>query len=170
MELTNTNNINSANNTNNTNNANSFNSTAKLKTNPIPILFIPFNNNDNTCNYCKNEYIETKLFKQKYCKICLIQYIKHMTGKEIELDVHIRGYTQCIENDKHEATGDMDFCTRNIHEWCKCCSEISYFKQVITKSLYVSSLHSRIEDPSDLEIIYAKVKKKYIYDYEFFLR
>jgi hypothetical protein len=140
------------------NNIDSFDFTSKLKSSPVPILFIPFNNNDNICNYCKNEYIETNLFKQKYCKICLIQYIKHMTGKEIYLDVHIRGYTQCIEHNKHEANGNTDCCTRNIHEWCKYCSEISYFKQVVTKSSYISSLQSQIEDPSDLATIYSKVK------------
>ncbi|PKC72055.1 kinase-like protein [Rhizophagus irregularis] len=138
------------------NNIDSFDFTSKLKSSPVPILFIPFNNNDNICNYCKNEYIETNLFKQKYCKICLIQYIKHMTGKEIYLDVHIRGYTQCIEHNKHEANGNTDCCTRNIHEWCKYCSEISYFKQVVTKSSYISSLQSQIEDPSDLATIYSK--------------
>ncbi|CAB5212012.1 unnamed protein product [Rhizophagus irregularis] len=101
--------------------------TPKLKSSPIPILFIPFNNKDNKCNYCGNKYSKTLLFSQKYCKKCLFKFIKDTIGDNATyLDVHIsKNETRCIE---HEA----DLCTGNIQEWCIHCSEISYFKQVIS--------------------------------------
>ncbi|EXX51652.1 Bck1p [Rhizophagus irregularis DAOM 197198w] len=101
--------------------------TPKLKSSPIPILFIPFNNKDNKCNYCGNKYSKTLLFSQRYCKKCLFKFIKDTIGDNATyLDVHIsKNKTRCIE---HEA----DLCTGNIQEWCKHCSEISYFKQVIS--------------------------------------
>ena len=67
----------------NTNNENSFDPnfhpTPKLKCSPVPIRFIPFNNDKNECNYCGIAYSETLLFKQKYCKNCLFWYIKYTT-------------------------------------------------------------------------------------------
>ena len=52
----------------NTNNENSFDPTPKLKSSPVPILFISFNYIENYCNYCGNAYSETLVLKQKYCK------------------------------------------------------------------------------------------------------
>ncbi|RIA93425.1 kinase-like domain-containing protein [Glomus cerebriforme] len=143
----------------NTNN-DSFKPTPRLKSSPVSILFIPFNNDDDTCNYCKNEYSKTLLFKQKYCKPCLLRYIKHIKDDNTYLDVHIRGYTQCVKHNKHETTGNTDFCTKNILEWCKHCSEISYFKQVVTKSSYYS-LCLPVEDPSRVKKTYAKGVKPF---------
>ena len=64
-----------------TNNENPFDPTPKLKSSPVPILFIPFNNNESKCNYCKNKYSITILFNQKYCKNCLLQYIESIFFK-----------------------------------------------------------------------------------------
>ena len=44
-----------------TNNENPFDPTPKLKSSPVPILFIPFNEYENKCNYCGNKY-----FKHSY--------------------------------------------------------------------------------------------------------
>jgi hypothetical protein len=110
----------------NTNNENSFDPTPKLKCSPVPILFIPFNDDENECNYCGNAYSETLLFKQKYCKNCLFRYIKRTTGENTYLDVHIvTNNTRCIE---HEATRNTDYHTTNIQEWCEYCSDILCFK------------------------------------------
>src|SRR4051812_42727203 len=111
-----------------TNNENSFDPTPKLKSNPVPILFFPFNNNEDKCSYCRNKYSKTLLFCQKYCKNCLFWYIKYTTDDNTYLDVLIvTNNTQCIE---HGATRNTDFCTKNIQEWCEHCSEISYFNQI----------------------------------------
>ncbi|RGB37174.1 kinase-like domain-containing protein [Rhizophagus diaphanus] len=112
----------------NTNN-NSFGTTSRLKSSPIPVLFIPFKNNEKQCNYCGNEYSETIDFKQKYCKNCLFLYIKNIENTTVNnrcLDVRIK-YTQCIEHDVEM----NNFYTTNIQEWCKLCSEVLYFNQVI---------------------------------------
>src|SRR6266536_6313286 len=113
-------------------NDNSFDPTPRLKSSPVPVLFIPFKNNENNCNYCGNKYSKTLKFEQKYCKICLFLYIKHTTGNNQYLDVDIStNNARCIE---HKPTR-KNFCTTNIQEWCKYCSKISYFRQIIPNDL-----------------------------------
>src|SRR6266536_5615269 len=68
---------------------NSFDLTPRLKSSPVPVLFIPFKNNENNCNYCGNKYSKTLEFKQKYCKNCLFWYIKYTTGNDAYLDAYI---------------------------------------------------------------------------------
>src|SRR2546429_2394124 len=110
------------------NSENYFDPTPKLKSSPVPISFIPFDQYAHKCSYCGNSYSRTLLFKQNYCKNCLLLYIKNTTDNEIYLDVYIStNNTRCSE---HEATRNANFCTRNIQEWCKYCSEILCFKQV----------------------------------------
>ncbi|RIA89449.1 hypothetical protein C1645_772342, partial [Glomus cerebriforme] len=46
------------------------------------------------------------------------------------MDVYV--CTNNIKCDKHESR-DLEFCTQNIQKWCKICSEVLYFNQVITK-------------------------------------
>src|ERR1051325_2594410 len=87
---------------------------ATLKSSPIPILFIPFNQNDCKCGVCGNKYFKTLLFKQRYCRNCLLRYVA-----DIYLDVHI--------NSQHEVRSP----TQSIHELGK----DSFFKQVPTNSL-----------------------------------
>src|SRR5438045_207234 len=116
----------------NTNNKDPFDPTPKLKSSPLPILFIPFNNNEVRCSYCNNKYFLT-VVKQKYCKNCLSWYIRYTTGNNIYLDVHIStNDTQCTE---HETTRSTDRCIRNVQEWCEYCSEISYFRQIAPSTL-----------------------------------
>src|SRR6185437_11673494 len=99
-----------------TNDENSFNPTPRLKSSPIPILFISFNKHDKECNYCGNEYSETLLFCQKYCKNCLLKYFKNDNIIEY-LDMHIRQYNK---------TGP----------------EISHFKQIIP---YLLVIHRNVK-------------------------
>ncbi|CAB5184298.1 unnamed protein product [Rhizophagus irregularis] len=80
---------------------NSFDPTPKLKSSPIPIKFISFNENDDNCFYCKNPYTETLLFKQKYCETCLFQYINYVDNDHKYLDVLITNnntdhYASCL--------------------------------------------------------------------------
>ncbi|GBC27963.2 kinase-like domain-containing protein [Rhizophagus irregularis DAOM 181602=DAOM 197198] len=107
-------------------NENNFDPTSKLKSSPVPISFLPFNNEKLKCNNCGNKYTVTNLYRQKYCKQCLLSYIEKITDNDVYLDVNIiTNNTPCIE---HELTRNINFLTSNIQEWCKNCSEISYFK------------------------------------------
>ncbi|EXX76856.1 Ssk22p [Rhizophagus irregularis DAOM 197198w] len=95
-------------------------------------MFIPFNNDENECCYCKRSYSATLLFKQKYCKHCLKLYIKCTASNNI--DVHITTIdNQC--NNRHKPRS-LDFCMQNIHEWCSNCSEILCFKQIVTNNRF----------------------------------
>src|ERR1044072_1178140 len=58
----------------NTNDENSFDPTPKLKSSPIPILFVSFNKDDQNCFYCGDEYTKAIFYRQKYCKKCLSCY------------------------------------------------------------------------------------------------
>src|SRR6266542_1469396 len=75
-----------------TNNENSFDPTPKLKSSPVPILFISFNNNDYKCNYCGLEFSKTIYRNQKYCKNCLTLYTKYLTDNNKYLDLNINNY------------------------------------------------------------------------------
>ncbi|CAB5217525.1 unnamed protein product [Rhizophagus irregularis] len=98
----------------------------------MPIMFIPFINEEETCYYCyycKRKYSQTLLFEQKYCKYCLFIYIKYSENNyNIDVCVSTKN-TQC---DKHEPR-TLGFCAENIQEWCSYCSEISFFRQIVTK-------------------------------------
>ncbi|CAB5210541.1 unnamed protein product [Rhizophagus irregularis] len=120
-------------------NENNFDPIPKLNSSPVPILFIPFNNEKLKCNNCRNKYSNTQLYKQKYCKKCLLSYIENIMDNNIYFDVNIlTNNSQCIE---HESTRNINFFTRKIQEWCKNCSEISYFKNyydhINTKTQYI---------------------------------
>ncbi|CAB5192181.1 unnamed protein product [Rhizophagus irregularis] len=106
-------------------NTDPFDPTQKLKSSPVPVLFIPFNNNEEICNYCRIEYSKTLEYNQKYCKNCLFWYIQYIIGDNTYLDVHLStNNSQCIKH--HKATRN-NFYTTNIQEWCEYCSEILYF-------------------------------------------
>src|SRR6266498_4239424 len=111
-----------------TNDKNSFDPTPKLKSSPVPILFISFNSKESICNYCGNRYSRTTFFHQRYCKNCLSKYISQITDDNTYLDVDI--VTNDVQCNKHVVARNTDFCTRNIREWCESCSEISYFRQL----------------------------------------
>ncbi len=50
-------------------NSNSFDPTPRLKSSPVSVLFIPFKNSENNCNYCRNEYSKTLKYEQNIVKI-----------------------------------------------------------------------------------------------------
>ncbi|CAB5209773.1 unnamed protein product [Rhizophagus irregularis] len=98
----------------------------------MPIMFIPFINDEDQCYCCKNIYSET-LFKQKYCKDCLYWCIKYATSN-LNIKCAIDNLDVCVRTtntncDKHEPK-NLDFC---IQGWCENCTEILYFKQIVTK-------------------------------------
>ncbi|GES92242.1 kinase-like domain-containing protein [Rhizophagus clarus] len=102
-----------------------FDPTPKLKSSPAPILFLSFNNEKLRCNNCGNKYSATNLYRQKYCKQCLLTYIKSIEDDNIYFDVNI--ITNHTPRIKHKSTRNTNFLTKNIQEWCKNCLEISYF-------------------------------------------
>lgn len=63
--------------------------TPKLEFSPVPILFLPFNNEKLKCSNCGNEYSTTYLYKKKYCKQCLSSYIENIADNNIYFDVKI---------------------------------------------------------------------------------
>ncbi|PKY27870.1 kinase-like protein [Rhizophagus irregularis] len=130
----------------NTNDENSFDPTPRLKSSPVPIKFISFNEKDIYCIYCREEYIETLLCrKQRYCKKCLSLYISYITDDNIYLDVYI-------------CTIDLEFnlsrkrVSRNIQECYENNSRILCFKQI---NGYIKDLYFNINDFK----IYNKVIK-----------
>ncbi|PKK60918.1 hypothetical protein RhiirC2_856587 [Rhizophagus irregularis] len=101
----------------------------------MPIMFIPFINDEDQCYCCKNIYSET-LFKQKYCKDCLYWCIKYATSN-LNIKCAIDNLDVCVRTtnnncDKHEPK-NLDFC---IQGWCENCTEILYFKQIVTKQKF----------------------------------
>jgi hypothetical protein len=115
---------------------NSFDPTPRLKSSPLPILFIPFNKDDNKCHDCGNKYSKTLDHEQKYCKNCLSQYIKNTTCNNIYLDLHI--ITNKCDQCESLTIGN---CTKNTQEWCKYCSEVSYFRQIIPNTSLFNSYY-----------------------------
>src|ERR1043166_5784534 len=113
----------------NANDENSFDPTPKLKSSPIPTLFVHFNWNDQKCFHCGNEYTETLFYYQKYCKTCLSRYITEITDNNMYLDMSI--YTTNLECSDHEMR-DKELLIQNIQEWYEICSGVSCFKQIHT--------------------------------------
>jgi hypothetical protein len=111
----------------NTNDENSFDPTPRLKSSPIPIKFIPFNDYDNKCIYCKENYIRTLFCEtQKYCKKCLSSYINDISdNNNTYLDVY---YTMDLKCDEHEISRTK--VPQSIQECCKNCLIILCFNQI----------------------------------------
>ncbi|RIA80520.1 kinase-like domain-containing protein [Glomus cerebriforme] len=108
-------------------NENSFDPTPRLKSSPIPINFVPFNEDDE-CFYCNESYSFTESF-QKYCKNCFLQYVNDITDNNTYLDVLI-GTSEAYVCQEHAKIRNGKFIVRNIKEWCNDCSFILCFKQM----------------------------------------
>ncbi len=132
----------------NTNDENSFDPTPKLKSSPIPILFLPFDNNYSKCFHCGDEYTCTLFFDQKYCKKCLSRYITEINDNTKYLDMCI--YTKNLECSEHETSRDKELLIQNIQEWCKNCSGVSYFKQILARSYNYNSRSSHDDNEKDI--------------------
>ncbi|GBC06414.1 hypothetical protein RclHR1_06810003 [Rhizophagus clarus] len=103
---------------------------------PIPIIFIPFDNKKDKCHHCKRIYSTTILFKQKYCEDCLFLYITNYTDNNF-LD-------ECI------STESIQLSNLEFH-----CSEILYFKQIVTCDRF-DSVHQYKYDHKKQKIIESK--------------
>jgi len=107
------------------NDDNSFDPTPKLKSSPVPIFFVSFNDTDENCIFCKEKYVKTFLCGQNYCKKCLSCYLTNITDNNIYLDVYL--YTEDLECNEHEIS--ITKVSQNIQEF-RNCSTILYFKQI----------------------------------------
>src|SRR5690348_15659483 len=110
-----------------TNDENSFDPTPKLKSSPIPILFVSFNGSDWKCFHCGDKYTETLFYDQKYCKKCLSRYIVDTSDSNTCLDMCI--YTVNSECNVHGMNRNKESPIQNVQDWCENCSGVSYFKQ-----------------------------------------
>ncbi|GBC04169.1 hypothetical protein RclHR1_05550006 [Rhizophagus clarus] len=114
------------------NDENSFNPTPRLKSSPIKIEFISFDEYDTNCIYCGEKYIKTLLCSgQRYCKNCLSRYISDIADNDITddntyLDVYI--YTMDLECNEHKINRKK--VPQSIQECCRNCLRILYFKQI----------------------------------------
>jgi hypothetical protein len=94
-----------------------------------PIRFIPFNNNENRCYYCKRSYSTTILFKQKYCEDCFsLYYIKNTINNNLDVLID----STCNYYCKSYNRSSSNVYTHNIQERCEDCSAILFFKQIVT--------------------------------------
>src|SRR6266496_5864261 len=99
------------------NDKNSFDPTPKLKSSPVPILFVSFNREDENCIHCGDKYTKVlfcdqKYCNQKYCKKCLSHYLTNITDKSIYLDVYV--FTKDLECSEHEISRSKE--PQNIQE------------------------------------------------------
>ncbi|GBC38281.2 kinase-like domain-containing protein [Rhizophagus irregularis DAOM 181602=DAOM 197198] len=116
---------------------NYFDPTPRLKSSPIPILFVSFNKNDEECIYCGGRYITAILCQQKYCIKCLSCYITDINDNNIYLDLYL--YTKNLEcNCQKYCTNCLIFYTGcryclttnvifgpTIQSQCKKCKRVS---------------------------------------------
>jgi len=116
---------------------NSFDPTPKLKSSPVPILFVSFNREDENCIHCGDKYTKVLFCNQKYCKKCLSHYLTNITDKSIYLDAYI--FTRNLECSEHEISRSKE--PQNIQECCRNCLEISCFKQLTADYFYATSCH-----------------------------
>ncbi|GES97118.1 kinase-like domain-containing protein [Rhizophagus clarus] len=117
---------------------NSFDPTPRLKSSPIPIKFISFNDRVFRCIYCKETYFQTLHCPiQKYCKKCLSNYINDITDINIYLDVH---YSMSLECTEHEIRSKEP---QVIQECCRKCLTVLCFKQVLEYSIYSNAKYGQ---------------------------
>ncbi|CAB4413963.1 unnamed protein product [Rhizophagus irregularis] len=124
------------------NDENSFDPTPKLKSSPVPIFFVSFNWEDDNCIHCGEQYTQTNIKYQKYCKDCLSCYLTDITDNEIYLDVYL--FTKDLECNEHEISRTK--VPRNIQECCRNCLTILFFKQIINLYSYLdcSDLNTKV--------------------------
>ncbi|PKC58199.1 hypothetical protein RhiirA1_468358 [Rhizophagus irregularis] len=116
---------------------NDFDPTPKLKSSPIPINFIPFDNRRNVyCIFC-GEYYNRATFsiEQKYCKNCLSRYLTNITDNNMYLDAH---YIMDLECNEHEIRTKEP---QVIQECCRNCLKVLCFKQMLNYFIFKDCLY-----------------------------
>ncbi|CAB4446065.1 unnamed protein product [Rhizophagus irregularis] len=115
-------------------NYDSFDPTPKLKSSPIPISFVSFNESDLNCihMHCGDSYADTTIGNQYYCKKCLSYYLANITDNNLYLDVYL--LMENLECSEHEIS--MTNKSQNIQECCRNCLGIFCFKQIPNRSYF----------------------------------
>ncbi|CAB4410361.1 unnamed protein product [Rhizophagus irregularis] len=116
---------------------NDFDPTPKLKSSPIPINFIPFDNRKNVyCIFC-GEYYNRATFsiEQKYCKNCLSRYLINITDNNMYLDAY---YAMDLECSEHEIRTNEP---QVIQECCRNCLKVLCFKQMLNYFIFKDCLY-----------------------------
>ncbi|GBB84537.1 hypothetical protein RclHR1_01110022 [Rhizophagus clarus] len=117
--------------------------TPKLKSSPIPINFISFKEIDVNCYHCGKKYTETHLYDQKYCKNCFIQFINEVTDNNTYLSVCIGG-EYCVGLCQESRTNKNTM-------YCKDCSFILYFEQIITEDIIYKFSHNYYNEKKNMK-------------------
>src|SRR5436190_18550157 len=94
---------------------NLFDPIPKLKSSPIPILFVSFKHDDQNCYNCGDKYIQTLFYQQKYCKKCLSRYIIEISDNNTYVDMSV--YTMNLECIEHGISRDKELPIQSIQEW-----------------------------------------------------
>ncbi|GET64155.1 kinase-like domain-containing protein [Rhizophagus irregularis DAOM 181602=DAOM 197198] len=146
-------------------NDNSFDPTPKLKSSPIPILFVSFNEKDDNCFHCGEKYVELSFCRKKYCKKCFSHYITYIDDINTYLDVY---FTMNIKCSEHETSNLKK--SQNIQEYCRNFLDILYFKQIPTEYLinydfdfYYGSFNNKLYVNVIESVNYCKLCKKSLY-------
>ncbi|EXX56550.1 hypothetical protein RirG_215190 [Rhizophagus irregularis DAOM 197198w] len=114
-------------------NENSFNPTPKLKSSPVPILFIPFNESEMICNFCGNKYSEASYLRQKFCKNCLSKYLEDDNASVRNIE-----YNTCLLNNFND-NNNVIYLNAHIEYENTSIKCVKYFNQVISKSMPLGS-------------------------------
>jgi hypothetical protein len=133
------------------------NPTPKLKSSPIPIKFISFNQNDIKCIYCKELYMYISVTGQQYCKKCLSCYLTNITDNNIYLDVYYTMNSECIEHEIKTKEPQV------IQECCKNCLEVLCFKQIFAYDFVLSNFWNDCNKIFDNSDKYCKLCGKSLY-------
>ncbi|GES81857.1 kinase-like domain-containing protein [Rhizophagus clarus] len=107
------------------NDKNSFDPTPKLKSSPIPILFVSFDENDDNCFNCGEKYVEVPFCKQKYCKKCFSHYISYLDDFSTYLDVYYTLEPQNIQ-EYIEIIWIFYALNKYLEKYCKLCKKSLY--------------------------------------------
>ncbi|RGB29223.1 kinase-like domain-containing protein [Rhizophagus diaphanus] len=145
-------------------NDNSFDPTPKLKSSPIPILFVSFNEKDDNCFHCGEKYVEVLFCRKKYCKKCFSHYITYIDDINIYLDVY-------FTMSEHETSNLKK--SQNIQEYCRNFLDILCFKQIPTGlsgflidydfDFYYGSSNNKLYINLIESVNYCKLCKKSLY-------
>jgi hypothetical protein len=136
----------------------SFDPTPKLKSSPVPILFVSFNEYDNKCFHCRERYTHTLTYNLKYCKKCLSCYLINITDNNMYLDVYL--LRKDLESNEHEISKTK--VSQNIQECYGNCLRIIFFKQICGRYDYFLDLSTEIKNVIESER-YCKLCGKLLY-------
>ncbi|UZO03533.1 uncharacterized protein OCT59_023940 [Rhizophagus irregularis] len=109
----------------------------------LPIMFIPFNNNEDECHYCNRKYDKLDSFEPKFCHYCLRFHINFI-AKNIKYTIKDMYICDIINTCKHKR-----------QEWCEICTTILFFDIIVinyTKNNRFCDYENIIESRKDCKL------------------